>query len=178
MNLRAAPILALLALLAISPTPVGADCEPAGPPADVLPTAAVAFVGTVTRVTGAVATIAVSEVWAGQVGASVDVYGLRLGHPHGPDEAPASEDDRVWTVGRTYLVLPSAEGGVLQDNICTATTEWTDDLAELRPADAIIREPSAEGGSFPIAMPLIGLVVVVLVVASAFAFRRGGSAAR
>ena len=149
---------------------VAADCELPGPPEDVLPNAPVAFVGTVVDLQPPMAMFEVHEVWAGNVARSVEVHGLTSG-------VQFSEDDRPWEEGATYLVVPIAEGGVLRDSICTATTEWTDDLAVLRPADALIyaaTEPEAET-SIPIAVPLVGLVVLLVVATSVFAFRQGAS---
>ena len=127
---RLLPIpLALAVALAFGAGTVSADCELAGPLDDVLPAAPIAFVGTVVEVAAPVAFFEVREVWAGEVGHTVEVHGLTSG-------VQFSEDDRQWEAGATYLVLPYSDGGVLRDSICTATTEWTDDLAALRPADA------------------------------------------
>lgn len=120
-------------------SPVVADCDPAGRPADVLPDAEVAFVGDVVEVRGSVAQISVREVWAGNVGAVVEVHGL------GDEGRGPSEDDRRWERGTTYLVLPASNGAVLRDHICTATSEWTDELAALRPANArLLMDPAVD----------------------------------
>ena len=152
-----------------------ADCQPAGPLEEALPRAALAFVGTAVAVEGPVATFAVSEVWAGDVGETVQVRGL-LDEAGGPDAgfgAGFSEDDRQWTQGQTYLVVPWVDGHVLRDNICTATTEWRPELAAVRPTNARIVTAEEEGGAtVPTELILVGAVVLVVGGASAAAFRR------
>jgi hypothetical protein len=169
MRTRFLPTLAAPLASLLLAAPVAADCEPAGPLADVLPTAPVAFVATVTAVEGSLATFAVADVWAGNVDAQAQVHGLAGGGEGLP--APLVEDDRTWTVGREYLVLPDVHGGLLVDHICTATTEWDPALAELRPADArIVAAPQPAG--IPVAVPLVAAVVLFVLVASVVAFRR------
>jgi hypothetical protein len=162
----------------MAPARAVADCEPVGPVAEVLPDAEIAFVGTVTDVRGSVAILSVREIWAGQVTDVVEVRGLG-DEGRGPVvelvEGP-SEDDRSWTPGVTYLVLPMvlglAEDAVLRDHLCSATTEWTEELARLRPADArfVTSETETSGPSLPVL--LIGLVASAIVGASWLAFRR------
>ena len=159
------PALAI-ALVVLGPTPVAADCDMPGPIEAELAAAEVAFVGTATQVIGSMALFDVHEVWAGPVGRTVEVHGLTSG-------VPFSEDDRRWEAGATYLVLPYAEGGVLRDSICTPTTAWTDDLAALRPADAVIHaseEPAP--ASVPIAIPIVAVVLAVVALVSVVAFMR------
>ena len=68
----------ILAIFSTAATagPAAADCDPAGPPEEVLPTADVAFVGRAVEVQGPRATFAVSETWAGDVNAIVEVRGI------------------------------------------------------------------------------------------------------
>lgn len=164
-----APILLLSGLAAwlAAAAPAVADCDPAGPPAAVLGEAPVAFVGLVTGVEGGIATFAVSEVWAGDVGAVAQVRGLT-------DGAGIVEDDRTWTVGARYLVLPVVDRGALRDHICTATTEWRPELAELRPADARLFPGAPVSLSVPggvIGVVAAGLVIVAVAGAGIVAFR-------
>lgn len=169
-RLTAASIL-VITLAALGAVPVAADCNLAGPVQEVLPTAEVAFVGTVSEVIGAMARFEVHEVWAGPVGHTVEVHGLASG-------VEFTEDDRHWEAGTTYLVLPYTEGGDLRDSICTATTEWTEDLAALRPADAVIHEPAEPAeASVPMAIPLAAVALAVVALVSIVAFRRSGDAA-
>jgi hypothetical protein len=159
------PALAL-ALVGLGAAPVAADCQMAGPLEDELQAAEVAFVGTTTEVIGSMALFEVHEVWAGSVGDTVEVHGLTSG-------VEFSEDDRRWEAGTTYLVLPYAEGGVLRDSICTATTVWRDDLAALRPAAAVIHASQEPGSaSLPIAIPIVAVVLAVVALVSVVAFRR------
>lgn len=145
--------------------PAGADCQMAGSVAEELARVRVAFVGTVTQVNGSTATFDVSEVWKGDVGEVAEVGGAF-------DDGSFGEDDRGWNVGVTYLVLPYVDGGSLRDTICSATTEWTDDLAALRPAGAETRvaEPAPSGPSM--LLLAIGLVVILFAGTSWIAFRR------
>jgi hypothetical protein len=144
--------------------PAGADCQMAGPVPDELARVRVAFVGTVTEVNGSTATFDVAEVWKGDVGAVAEVGGAF-------DDGRFGEDDRGWKLGETYLVLPYVEGGSLRDTICSATTEWTDELAALRPAG--VETPAAPAPSGPSLLLLgIGLVVVLFAGISWMAFRR------
>jgi hypothetical protein len=169
-RVTATAILAI-ASLAIGVSPVAADCQMAGPIEDELAAAEVAFVGTAAQVNGAMAFFEVHEVWAGPVVNTVEVHGLASG-------VEFVEDDRIWAPGMTYLVIPWVEGQVLRDSICTATIEWNDDLADLRPADAVIVASEGETGGVPTAViVLLGAVIGVGGV-SMLAFRRRGEESR
>jgi len=156
--------------------PALADCDPAGPIEQELPDAPVAFVGVVTEVAVGSARFAVEEIWAGAVGNAVEVLGLGAvpGRGGPADGVGLLEDDRVWEVGETYLVLPVVHEGALVDHQCTATTTWRDELAHLRPADARIVGTAglSESAEFPVTPILIAVVVVAVGVASTIAFRR------
>lgn len=163
----------LLAWLAFA-APAHADCERPGPIDAMLPEAPVAFVGTVVALEGPVATFAVEEVWAGEVGDSVEVRGLfdELGGPNAGMGAGVSEDDRHWTLGTRYLVLPWVADGVLRDHICTATTEWTSELGSLRPADARVLAAEEAPATVPTPILIAGIGVLLVAAASVLAFRR------
>jgi hypothetical protein len=159
----------------LSAAPVAADCQPAPPLDEALRTAPVAFVGTVIGVDGPSARFAVSEVWAGEIGPTVEVRGLTdLGGRDGGFGPGFSEDDRHWTDGTTYLVLPTVDGGVLRDHLCTATTEWREELAALRPETAIIvsAEPAEGGGGIPLPVLAFVAAAVVIAVIGGVAFSR------
>jgi hypothetical protein len=169
---RLFPLAFAVAVLGAAP-PATADCDPAGPVERVLPKADVAFVGSVTATDGPVARFAVAEVWAGDVPDAVEVRGItdRLAGRGG--EAPVGEDDRLWTVGQTYLVVPTVDGGVLRDHICTATTEWSAELESLRPANArVVAAEEDSGATVPTELIIVGAVVLVVAGASVLAFRR------
>lgn len=157
-------------------SPTAADCDPVGPIEEALPAAPVVFVGTVTEADGPIATFKVSEVWAGDVGDVVTVRGLFDGvpAPDGGFGAGFSEDDRQWTVGETYLVVPFVDDGVLRDNQCTATNEWQRELEAFRPANARIVAGEATTGAAPVPVELILVLGAVLLVTagSILAFRR------
>jgi hypothetical protein len=156
-------LLAAVALL-LAPATATADCQMAGPPADELPRARVAFVGTATAINGTATTFAVAEVWRGELGPTVQVRGAF-------DDGSFGEDDRSFEIGTTYLVLPYVDGGALRDTICSATTAWTDDLAALRPADARLLTANRSAGP-TLLLAGIGLVVVLFAAISWIAFRR------
>ena len=169
------PLALALAVLAAAP-PARADCDPAGPVEQVLPKADVAFVGSVIATDGSVARFAVAEVWAGDLPDVVEVRGL-IDRPAGRGDAggpaPIVEDDRLWTVGQTYLVIPTVDGDVLRDHGCTATTEWSAELESLRPPDARVVVGLREQGLTlpPILIPAGGIIVLIAAV-SLLAFRR------
>ena len=144
-RLALVPALAAFALLAI-PSAALADC--AMPPD--IKTAAlsadIVFVGTVTATEnrGSWATVMVEEIWRGpDQPAEVLIKG-------GPGGNSATSVDRTFEVGVKYLFFPYADPGTeplpgavsgLSDNSCTSTTQWSEDLAGLRPSDA--HAPSA-----------------------------------
>ena len=177
--MRARAFLSLLGAIAastMSAGPVAADCQPAGPIEQSLPDAPVAFVGVVTALEGPVATMAVREIWAGDVPDTVEVRGLSddVGGVDPGFGAGFSEDDRRWNPGATYLVVPWVDGAVLRDSICTATTEWHPGLEALRPADArIVLAEEAEGLAVPAPLLAVGAVLLLIGAISALAFARG-----
>lgn len=127
------PILAASLLLA-APGAVLADCAEPAPLEKAVGTADIVFVGTVTVATNnrRWAQVAVEEVWRGpDQPATVVVRG-------GPEGNMMTSVDRSFEIGRTYLFVPyiDPETGALTDNSCTSTTEFTNDTARLRPADA------------------------------------------
>lgn len=136
--------------------------------------ASVAFVGTVTDVRhDTTAQFEVTEVWLGDVPARVVVKG-------GPDEPDvATSVDRTWTVGTTYLVVPTISDGELHDDSCSPTREWSEDLAELRPAGAQAPEPAGEAGGIPTGVIVGGAIaaLVLAVVVTMVAVRPGRTAA-
>ena len=172
MPIRRLASLAFALLVLAVPSPLRADCDPAGPIERVLPKADVAFVGTVMAAEGPVAQLAVAEVWAGNIPNVVEVRGLmdRLAGRGG--DQPVGEDDRLWAVGQTYLVVPTVDGDALRDHICTATTEWSPEMDVLRPENARIVAGDEATGPMPPALILAGAIVLLLVGgASVLAYR-------
>ncbi|HSL97300.1 MAG TPA: hypothetical protein VK831_01890 [Candidatus Deferrimicrobiaceae bacterium] len=163
LRLLSALVVATLATLVglAAADPVRASC--AAPPAIAPPSfddVDVVLVGTVlaTAEAGRWASVVVHEVWRG---------------PDLPEELLVKGGDggNMWTsIDRTYEVgvrylfaLTNGDGGALRDNACSATTEWTDDLTTLRPADA--RTPTGEASADVAGIDLGGIVPVILVVA-------------
>ena len=127
--------------------------------------APIVFVGRVVDVRHhTTARFEVAEVWQGDVSAEVTVLG-------GPDEAGvATSVDRSWVVGTSYLVVPYVEGGELHDNSCTPTRQWTDDLADVRPAGAHAPtpvDPATPGAPGPWVLVLVGVLLGGAVVTTA-----------
>lgn len=176
MRTRFATVITLLVATLATATPVVADCDLVGTPAEVLATAEVAFVGTVVEVDGSFARFDVLEDWTDAVGDAVEVVGLAHMFPRGGDPGAMAEDDRTWVAGATYLVIPFVDGGLLRDHICTATTEWTDALAALRPrrVEAVVggAAPADARSALPLPVLLIGVAAVAVAGASVLAFRR------
>jgi hypothetical protein len=164
---RLAPVLALLAFPVLA-SPAAADCDPAGAPAEALSTAEVAFVGRAITVAGPSARFAVQEVWAGEVDDVVEVRGVL--DQLAPNQF--GEDDRQWIEGATYLVIPTVDGSVLRDHICTATTEWADELEALRPADARVLTVEEAEWAVPWTAILVAVASAAVIGLSALAFRR------
>jgi len=161
MNIRnLATTIAILAWLAL-PAPAFADCQLAGPLPQEIAKAPLVFVGTVVATgngQGAPpATLRVEEVWVGDVPDQLVIQGLS------DDQSPV-EDDRLWQVGDSYLVLPIIDGNAVRDHICTATRPWDDELAALRPANL---PPTTGGqGDFPFLPVILGVAVLGLMVAA------------
>ena len=161
--------LSLLATAAlVLPSSALADCAERPPIDQVLATADIVFVGTVTATTNQDrrATVTVEEVWRGpDLPVSLTVIG-------GPDANSATSIDRTFQIGVKYLFFPYQDADIgfhpgaleLVDNSCSLTTPWTADLALHRPA--VTRPPVAiESGS--VLGGLVGPVVAALVVAAA-----------
>jgi hypothetical protein len=169
----------------------GASCM--APPAvdDAIRQADIVVVGTVstTRSRGRIATVQVEDVWKGHVASELEVFG-----------GPASENvftsvDRTYEIGTRYLLFvhePSAHGysptfgGRYEDNSCSDTRPYTNDLAALRPTGATsLEDPDRTHGSAPIAAPtsrssethaewwaLLGVAATSVLIVAAFAVRR------
>jgi len=119
-------------LLLISVAPAVASCVQPAPIEQAIRDADSVFVGTVTSLSNndRWATVAVEEVWSGpDLAPIVEIRG-------GPEGNAASSVDRSFTGGTRYLFLAYIADGVLSDNACSSTTEFTADLVRLRPATA------------------------------------------
>jgi hypothetical protein len=172
----AGAIVATAFLAAVPSSAVAATCGLASITLDL---ADVVFVGTMTAAAASEmqATFTVDEVWKGEIPAAVDVGG-----PAGQQWVNQS------MTGAKYLVLATVAGGGLRvGEGCNWLYPWDPSMAASRPATAHPPQgnesaetggPSPEaqssgggGGAWPEPLYLIG-VAVLLVGASAFAFRR------
>jgi hypothetical protein len=127
----------------------------------------VVFVGTVLHLDNQDrwATVRVEERWSGarDLPETVVVHG-------GPDPGTATGQDRTYLKDR-YLFDATGGPEVLQDDACSATTRWTDDLAASRPAgvtpdpDVVndVRVSEFELDTFLPIVALAGALVVAVV---------------
>jgi hypothetical protein len=120
------------ALLGTAAAPPGAaaDCAPTVSLEEALLLADTVFVGSVTQLDNSNrwASVRVEERWKGarDLPDTVQVRG-------GPEPGTATSVDRTFAPGR-FLFFVTRGPGYLEDNGCSATTPWTDELAALRPA--------------------------------------------
>ncbi|HLY35611.1 MAG TPA: hypothetical protein VKU35_02760 [Candidatus Limnocylindria bacterium] len=171
---RGAPLGVVLAALAGSvalwlavPSPATALCSPPSAPALALQTAPVVFVGTVTSVSGNVATFHVESIWKGtNLSDPIDVDGAAIS-----GEAP-----RSWQAGTRYLVFPAVDSdGNLLDGGCSPTSVYTSEFDALRPANAHAPQGPPTSG-IPGDTPIAGIFLVILVLGSIggfFLYRTG-----
>lgn len=153
------------------PATAAASCVEFPPLEEHLARADVVFLGTVTSVTDQqrTALVRVEEIWRGsELPAEVTVHG-------GFDPEAFTSVDRSFEVGARYLFAPAIRDGRLQDDSCTATQPWTDELADLRPTTVAtpLPMPTDEadgGGGIPVAL-ILAAVAVVVAGSSAIAFR-------
>jgi hypothetical protein len=166
----AASLLALAAILA--PGRVAASCADFPPLEQHLARAGVVFVGTVVAVADEkrTATVAVEEIWRGPaLPAEVPVHGT-----FEPDAFTSV--DRTFEAGTRYLFAPALADGRLQDDSCTATRPWTDELADLRPVTVATPEPiptgdaNERGRTIPVAL-IVGVILLGVAGTSLIAFR-------
>ena len=146
-----------------APSAALADCMPPPPIEEALKSAEIVFVGTVAATSNrsSWASVTVEEVWRGpDQPAQVLVKG-------GPGGNAATSVDRSFEVGVKYLFFPYAADGGLADNSCTSTTQWSAELAALRPADARAPVGATQGGGGLDVGGLVAPFAVALLVAGA-----------
>jgi len=172
MRIAFAPAAILGLAFAVVPGTAVASCAEFPPLEDHLAQADVVFVGTVVAVTDEqrTALIDVEEIWRGpDLAAQVTVHG-------GFEDVGFTSVDRSFEEGVRYLVAASFNEGRLEDNACSATRAWTDDLADLRPEAVGTPQPSpTESDDAPTGVPLptlvAGLAAMLVVGLSVIAFR-------
>lgn len=103
--------------------------------------AQVVFVGTVNETSsrGRIASFRVEEIWKGApLPTEVEVRG-------GPDDPNAvTSVDRHFEIGMRYLVFPTGDARSFEDNNCSPTRAYTDDLDAHRPPNAVSSQPGAQ----------------------------------
>ncbi len=155
-------------------TPASASCVIPPPMAKAIREAPAVFVGTVVETSNMRrwVTVAVSEVWKGNVGPEVEV---RAGpkDPPGPTGVSTSVD-RHYRDGETYLFLPyRGDGNKFRDSDCSRTTRYESRLDRFKPAGAESPSPSEsndgsseaapeeDGGGGSISGWVIGVALIV-----------------
>jgi hypothetical protein len=136
-----------------------AVCSP--PPAlpDALDRASVAFVGRVERVTdgGATARVRVEQVWKG----------ARI-----LDRVTVIGDGRTYEPDTRYLFVPQRAGGRFRDPDCSATREYSAEVAQFAPGTVTLPRRSSSGSSGLATQAAIALAVVLTVVVTRVAVVR------
>jgi hypothetical protein len=155
---------------ALLPGTAAASCQEFPPLEQHLAQAEVVFVGTVSGITDErrTALVEVEEVWSGpELPARVTVHG-------GFEDLGFTTADRYFDEGVRYLFAPSLNAGRLEDNSCTATREWTDDLVALRPSVVATPVPAESDAGPGIGLPglAVGLAILAVGALSIVAFRR------
>ena len=162
----AALLMAVALGLAPGPAAAPAHASCAAPVSipEAMSMADVVLVGTVTGTEndGRWATVRVEERWQARssVPDEISVHG-------GPEPGADTSIDRVFAPGR-YLFFLTFGRGYFLDNACTATTPWTQDLAQYRPlgvapAPAVASGVPAGSGDFPDIVPVVALVAALLI---------------
>lgn len=171
MKISRALALAVALVAALSASPASASCAVPPELGEHLATADVVFVGTVTRLADddRTAVVRVEEIWRGPaMPATVTVFG-------GPDGMDGfTSVDRTYAAGQRYLFAVGVADGKLQDSACSATREWAPELADQRPAEVsypTATDAPADAGSVPVGLLAAGAAVLLVVLASALAFR-------
>jgi hypothetical protein len=171
-------VLALLCLLPLAPVAgggsvvVGAtgDACPSQPAlADGLAQADVVFVGSVIFLENSDRWVIVNveERWkgAGALGESIEVRGSG-------DPGSSTLIDRTYEQQRYLFAVAKGEGHLV-DNLCTATTPWSDALARLRP-DGVEAAPGLAVASpiddvnMDVFLPVVGLLAALGIVLIAY----------
>lgn len=154
--------------IGLVPGSAAGSCAEFPPLEEHLAQAEVVFVGTVTAVTDEQRTglVEVEEIWRGPaLPAEVTIHG-------GFEDLGFTSADRSFEVGTRYLFAASFDDGGLQDNACTATRPWTDELSRLRPATA--SSPAVESdpdGQLAVPAFVVALAVLAVGAGSLLAFR-------
>jgi hypothetical protein len=164
----AAGALLMAVTLGLAPGPAAspalASCAAPVSIPEAMSMADVVLVGTVTGTEndGRWATVRVEERWQtrSSVPDEISVHG-------GPEPGARTSIDKVFAPGR-YLFFLTFGRGYFLDNDCTATTPWTQDLAQYRPlgvapAPAVASGVPAGSGDSVDIVPVAALVAALLI---------------
>jgi hypothetical protein len=173
-SLRAALLLLLGAVvgLAVGQSPSWGSCLPPPPFEESLAKTDLVFVGTAVDVGNGSrwATFTVEEIWKGDPGgARVEVRGA--------ERDAVTSIDRTYRRGGRYLVFAMRSGGAWQDNSCSATQPYGEEVQRLRPESVRPAKPGPapeEGGGVKAGTVVFGAVLLVLVGGGFLVVRRWG----
>jgi len=143
------------------PARVAASCE-GSPDFDVaVLQGEVVFVGTVIRTENDLrwALVRIEERWQG-----ADDLPLEVWVRGGPEGGSSTAIDRAFSPTR-YLFVGRRAGNDITDDICSATTAWTPDLARLRPAN-VSPAPDVESNRAPSYVDIARLLPIVALFAA------------
>lgn len=176
MHVRTFLSAAALAVAALLPSalPASASCMFDDRPVEAkVQEATFVAVGTVvaTRHGGTTAEVQLDEVWKGD--ASLRRIVVQGGSGQ---DGMATSVDRSFVEGTRYLLFPQPDGNIFLDNACSATQEWSDDLAAARPADATTIDASEAGAEADGGDPPVGVVVAIAAGGLAVAGAAGAAA--
>lgn len=164
MRISSFPTAVLLGVaVGLLPGTVLASC--AGFPAieEHLERAEIVFIGTVVSLADSdrTAVVDVEEVWRGEeIPARVTVYGAA-----DPDDPTMMTSvDRVYASSTRYLFAVTLDEGRLRDDSCTATREWSEDLAALRPTTVTTPVPVESDPGAGVPAPAIAIVLAVIAI--------------
>jgi len=148
-----------------------ASCALPAPLEDRIGDARVVFVGTVVETSNLErnADVRVEKIWLGErLPQRVEVHGGEQSANVG------SSADREWVDGRRYLFVLDDTTSPFKDDACSATTEYTDEVASLEP-EGTVGPIASEPGSFSPWILLGGGLVVLGVLQARRAARRAHS---
>lgn len=170
---RLLSLTAALIVAMATAAPAFASCAEPPPIEAHLAQAEAIFVGTVQQVSNEArtASVDVHEIWSGPDLPSVVIV---HGGPEDPTEMTSA--DRYFEAGSRYLFAVSARDGRLEDNACTATRPWSEEIAVLRPDEVREPAPPTPAGTDGIQLPAPVLVAILgataIVLTGFLAFRR------
>ena len=151
----------VLVLVLSSSTPAAAICASPPPLRDSLGEARAAFVGTVLETSNEdrEASVRIESIWLGRLLPEVvEISGVPAGASGSPEVSLETSEDRMFEEGERYLFVPQNATPPFQDNACTATTLYTDEVAALEPEGAVAPDSGGQGPAWVFVVVALGAV--------------------